>query len=327
MKALAVTDHGVRIVDRPSPMLREGEALVGVELAGICNTDLEIARGYMGFRGVLGHEVLGRVRAVAPGAALTEQLSRQRVALEINCGCGSCTLCQSGVKNHCSTRTVLGILGRDGGLAEEVAIPIANLRAIPDAISDEAAVFVEPLAAALHAFDSPGPKPGDRVAILGDGKLGLLCALAIAPRRSELARVLVIGKHPSKLAIAEAVGLEIAIASEKLSGIFDFVVEATGAPEGLARALAMLRPLGTLVLKSTHAAKSPIDLAPIVINEVTVIGSRCGDFDRAIALLASGAVDPRPLISKRFPLSDGERAFTEAAAPGVLKVLVMPENA
>ena len=326
MKALSCTDRGVVLADVADPEPPPGEAILRVRSAGICNTDLELARGYMGFRGVLGHEVLGEVVAVHGGAGPTSALAGKRVVPEINCACGRCAVCRAGGRNHCPSRTVLGILGRDGGIAERVAVPLENLHVVPDAIPDELAAFIEPLAAALHAFDEAAPRPGDRVCLLGDGKLGLLAGLALAARRGDLGRAVAVGRHRDKLAILEAAGLDVAIEQGFSESGFDVVIEATGQPAGLARALALVRPRGTIVLKSTYAgAGQPgIDLAPIVIHELRVIGSRCGDFGRAIDVLARGVVDPRPLISARYPLADAERAFARAAEPGVLKVLVSP---
>lgn len=323
MKALSCTDRGVVLADVPEPEPRPGEALVRVRAAGICNTDLELARGYMGFRGVLGHEVLGEVVAVGGGPAPGD-LAGKRVVPEINCACGRCAACRAGGRNHCPSRTVLGILGRDGGIAERVAVPVENLHVVPDAIPDERAAFIEPLAAALHAFDEAAPRPGDRVCLLGDGKLGLLAGLALAARRGDLGRAVAVGRHRDKLAILEAAGLDVALEQGFSEAGFDVVVEATGQPAGLARALALVRPRGTIVLKSTYAGAAGVDLAPIVIHELRVVGSRCGDFGRAIDVLARGAVDPRPLVSARYPLADAERAFARAAEPGVLKVLVSP---
>lgn len=319
MKALSCTESGVLLADMPMPEADE-EALVRVRLAGICNTDLEIARGYMGFRGVLGHEVIGEVIAGGDPA-----IRGRRVAMEINCACGHCAVCRAGGRNHCPTRTVLGILGRDGGLAEHVRIPSENLHLIPDSVSDEAAVFIEPLAAALHAFDDAAPRPGDRVCLLGDGKLGLLIGLALAARRFDLGRAVAVGHNATKLSILEAAGLSIAHENGFSETGFDLVVEATGHPSGLARALSIVKPRGTIILKSTYAGAAGVDLAPIVINEIRVIGSRCGDFARAIEVLSRGAIDPRPLISARYSLAEAEQAFQKAAMPGVLKVLVKPD--
>jgi len=323
MKALTCTSRGAALAEVPFPEPLPGEALVRVERAGICNTDLELARGYMGFRGVLGHEVLGRVASVGGGPAPLA-LADKRVVMEINCACGVCPTCRAGQRNHCPQRTVLGILGRDGGLAEWVRIPAENLYVLPDSISDDAAVFIEPLAAALHAFDDATPRPGDHVCLLGDGKLGLLTGLALAARKGDLGRAVAVGRHREKLALLEAAGLEVSLEKD-LSGItFDIVVEATGQPAGLARALSLVKPRGTIVLKSTYAGSADIDLAPIVINEIKLVGSRCGDFARAIDVLSRGIVDPRPLISAHIPLADAERAFALAATPGILKVVVVP---
>ncbi|MDC3955950.1 alcohol dehydrogenase catalytic domain-containing protein [Polyangium jinanense] len=311
MKALQCTENGVALADVPDPEPTPGEVVVKVRSAGICNTDQELARGYMDFRGVLGHEVIG-------------MHAGKRVAMEINCACGKCATCRAGGRNHCPTRTVLGILGRDGGIAEFVRIPEENLHILPDTIPDESAAFIEPLAAALHAFDEAAPRPGDRVCLLGDGKLGLLTGLALAARRGDLGRAVAVGRHRDKLALLEAAGLDVALESEFSEAGFDLVVEATGKPAGLARALAIVKPRGTIILKSTYAGVANVDLAPAVINENKIIGSRCGDFQRAIDVLARGVVDPRPLISARYPLADAARAFQRAAEPGVLKVLVLP---
>jgi threonine dehydrogenase-like Zn-dependent dehydrogenase len=323
MKALSCTDRGVVLDDVAEPEPTEAEVVVRVESAGLCNTDLELARGYMNFRGVLGHEVIGRLASAAPGAR-AEKLAGKRVALEINCACGACATCRAGGRNHCPSRTVLGILGRDGGIAEYVRIPVENLHVVPDSIPDEAAAFIEPLAAALHAFDEAAPRPGDRVCLLGDGKLGLLTGLALAARRGDLGRAVAVGRHREKLAILEAAGLDVALEEGFAESGFDIVVEATGSPKGLSRALSLVKPRGTIVLKSTYAGAADVDLAPIVIHEIKLVGSRCGDFGRAIDVLARGLVDPRPLVSARYPLADAERAFHRAAEPGVLKVLVVP---
>ena len=328
MKALLCPGEGVQLVDRPEPRAGAGEVVLAVRSAGICNTDLEIARGYMGFRGVLGHEFVGEVVEGPLGSPPPAEWDGRRVAAEINCACRSCPVCRQGDGYHCPTRTVLGILGRDGALAERVAVPESTLHALPDALEDERAVFIEPLAAALHAFDEVELTPKDRVLLLGDGKLGLLIGLALADRRDQVARALAVGRHREKLAILAARGLEVALEQEfdEPAG-FDLVIEATGSPHGLTRALEAVRPLGTLVLKSTYAGDANVDLAPIVINELRVVGSRCGDFPRAIAALEQGRVDPRPLISERFALEDAERAFARAGEPGVIKVLVDPLRA
>jgi len=330
MKALVCSDRGVSLDDLPTPELATGEALVAVRAAGICNTDLELARGYMNFRGVLGHEVFGQVVAMHPkeeplGFPLVPgELAGRRVVMEINCACGRCLTCRNGGRNHCPTRTVLGIVGRNGGLAEYVRIPMENLHIVPDSIPDEHAVFIEPLAAALHAFDEAAIRPGDRVCILGDGKLGLLVGLALAARRGDLGRAVAVGHHRANLDILAAAGLDVALSKNFSETNFDVVVEATGQASGLAQAIQIVRPRGTIVLKSTYAGEATVDLAPIVIHEIKLVGSRCGDFPRAIEVLSKGVLNPSPLITARFPLADAERAFAQAATPGTMKVLVVP---
>jgi threonine dehydrogenase-like Zn-dependent dehydrogenase len=247
------------------------------------------------------------------------------VVAEINCACRVCTVCTRGEPQHCPNRTVLGILGKDGGLAERVAVPLVNLHAIPDAIPDESAIFVEPLAAAIHAFDEAPPQPGDRVLLIGDGKLGLLIGLVLARMLGGLGEARAVGRHASKLALLEAAGLTVGLAKDFAGRDYDLVIEATGQVDGLALALRSVRPRGTIVLKSTYAGAPSIDLAPAVIQELRIVGSRCGNFERAISALAQG-LDPRPLISARLPLSAGEHAFSRAAEPGVLKVLVAPDT-
>ncbi len=304
MRALIVGPQGLHLDEaHPVPEPGPDEALVRVRLAGICNTDLEIARGYMGFRGVPGHEFVGEVDG-------------RRVAGEINAACGACSWCARGLGRHCPNRTVLGILGRSGAFAEYLALPRRNLHPLPDSLDDEVAVFVEPTAAAFEVLEQVPLHLEDRVALLGDGKLALLIAQVLRGR----CRLKVFGKHPEKLTILREVETTI----ERPKGQFDVVVEATGSERGFQQALDLVRPRGTLVLKSTVAAGAQLNLAPVVVNEVTVVGSRCGPFGPAIEALASGAVDPRPLISATYPLERGLQAFQRAAAPGVLKVLLRP---
>ncbi len=317
MKALVVRpNQGVRLEDRPDPVALPGEVLLEVCAAGICNTDLEIARGYMQFSGILGHEVVARVLDGPP-----EWLGK-RVAVEINCSCHRCPTCLRGQFRHCPTRTVLGILGKDGGLAERLTAPLVNLHPIPDSIDDARAIFIEPLAAAIHTFDDAVIAPGDRVLLIGDGKLGLLIGLALAARR-DLGEARVLGKHREKLSLLEAAGLQTSLAGEPLAEqSFDVVIEATGRAGGLSTALRAIRPRGKLALKSTYAGAANVDLAPIVINELNVIGSRCGTFERSIAALESKRVDPSPMLSAKYSLAEAEAAFRRAAEPGVLKVIV-----
>ncbi len=320
MKALRVEKKKLAVKEVAKPE-RGDEALVRVHLSGICNTDLEIARGYAGFKGTLGHEFVGVVEE-SPG----DKLLGQRVVGEINAGCGECKLCKSGDPRHCPNRTVLGIVGRDGAHADYLRLPLANLLAVPDNIVDEHAVFAEPLAAACGIMERISIKPGHRVAVIGDGKLGLLCAQAIALTG---ASVLLIGKHAEKLKIAERRGIETAKpqAGAKRKREFDVVVEASGSPSGFAGALELLRPRGTLVLKSTFQGPGQLDevnQARLVVDEITILGSRCGRFPSALDLLKKGAIDIDSLISEEYPLARGVYAMERAAKNGILKVFLRP---
>jgi len=299
---------------RSKPALRE--ALIRVSLAGICNTDLEIAQGYMGFQGVLGHEFVGIVEA-----AEEEGWLGKRVVGEINCYCGECPLCQRGLFTHCPERTTLGIWGRDGAFAEYLTLPLANLHLVPEEIPDEDAVFVEPLAAALELLEQIPVKPSDRVILLGDGKLGLLVAQVLALQGCDL---LVVGHHAHKLEILSKRGIATHLGEGSLEGSFDIVVDCTGNPEGFAQAWALLRPRGTLVLKSTYHGEAEVDLSRLVIDEITLIGSRCGPFGPALELLGRGLVDVASLISATLPLDEGIRAFQLAGKGETLKVLLRP---
>lgn len=314
MRALRITERGVCLEDVAIPQAG-GEVRVAVRLSGICSTDLEIAKGYAGFRGTLGHEFVGVVDD--PGASGWAR--GQRVVGEINAGCGACARCATGDPRHCPGRTVLGIVGRDGAHAEMLRLPAGNLLAVPDEVSDAAAVFVEPLAAACGVLERCPIEPGMKVAVIGDGKLGLLCAqvLAVAGHAPVL-----IGKHPAKLALARGVETELVSHAPRRGRAFDVVVEATGAASGFSLALELLQPGGALVLKSTFHGATGFDASRVVVEELRVIGSRCGRFAPALALLARGAVDVTPLVSEVLPLSRGEYALERAAAPGVLKVLL-----
>jgi threonine dehydrogenase-like Zn-dependent dehydrogenase len=299
--------------DYPMPTPPPGESLVRVWLAGICGTDLEMARGYMGFAGIPGHEFMGEVVHTA-----NRELSGRRVVGEINAACGNCESCQAGLGRHCPARTVLGILGRDGAFAEYLCLPDRNLIAIPDQIPDEAAVFTEPLAAAFEIFEQTEIQPRDRIAILGDGRLGAMVALAI---KSRGLRPVVGGRHENKL--QRLAKLDIAGETEsRLEPGFDVVVDCTGSPGGLSRAMELVRPRGKLILKTTVAGSSGINLAPLVINEVQVIGSRCGRFGPALDAMREGRIDPRPLISEIFPLKHGLAAFGRASDATAFKVLL-----
>lgn len=310
-----------------------------VTLSGICNTDLEIARGYAGFQGTLGHEFVGVIEEVSPDEAEARPLGRahgdeplrtsgllnsgQRVVGEINAGCGHCELCRSGDSRHCPNRTVLGIVGRDGAHAEFLKLPLVNLLPVPDEIGDEQAVFTEPLAAACGILERATITPETKVAVIGDGKLGLLCAQVLGTTG---AVVTLIGKHAHKLQIAQRQNIETMLSNnaKQRQGEFDLVVEASGSATGFDLALDLLRPRGILVLKSTFHGATEVDAARIVVNEISVVGSRCGRFAPALELLRTNAVNVESLISEEFRLADGVRAMDRAAEAGVMKVLLRP---
>jgi threonine dehydrogenase-like Zn-dependent dehydrogenase len=317
MKALRVDKKklAVREVDKPA---RKDEALVRVLLSGICNTDLEIARGYAGFKGTIGHEFVGVVEEAADAS-----LIGQRVVGEINAGCGRCALCTSGDPRHCAERTVLGIAGRDGAHAEFLTLPQINLFKVPDMVLDEHAVFTEPLAAACGVLECVEIKLTDRVAVIGDGKLGLLCAQVVALTG---AQVILVGKHAEKLRIAERRGIETVTpkVATKRKREFDVVVEASGSPSGFASALGLLRPRGVLVLKSTFEGKTEFAQASLVVDEISIVGSRCGRFQPALDLLKKGAIDIDSLISEEYPLARGVHAMERAGKKGALKVFLRP---
>lgn len=315
MRALRLGDDGVRVEDVPVPAPGPGEALVRVLRSGICNTDVELARGYMRFRGTLGHEFCGVVERAAD-----RSLAGRRVAGEINLGCGACASCRAGERTHCPNRTVLGILGKDGAHAQFVTLPERNLHVLPEAIAIEAATLIEPLAACCRILEQRPIAPEESVVLVGDGKLAFLAAQVL---REATPRVTVLGKHDAKLEAFRALGIETAM-SGAWQGRADVVVECSGSTSGLAAALAAVRPSGTIVLKTTCAEPVPLDTSQVVVNEVTVIGSRCGPFDRAIDLLARGAIDVGPLIDATMPLSRGAEALARAQAPGARKILLDP---
>ena len=335
MKALRYENQQLTLADVAKPAV-DGEALVRVTLAGICNTDLEIARGYAGFEGTLGHEFVGVIEEVSearpsgrapadkePSLTVGLLTPGTRVVGEINAGCGACDLCRSGDSRHCANRTVLGILGRDGAHAEFLKLPPANLIPVPADISDERAVFTEPLAAACGILERASVDRKTKVAVVGDGKLGLLCAQVLAATGVP---VTLIGKHANKLDIAKRRAIETMMVdnARKREREFDVVVEASGAASGFELALNLLRPRGVLILKSTFHGALEMNSARIVVDEISVVGSRCGRFAPALELLKSNAVDVDSLISEEYPLSDGVRAMARAADAGVLKVLLRP---
>lgn len=317
MRALQFLNGQLRLSELPVPMAAEGEALVRVTMAGICNTDLEIVRGYAGFNGTIGHEFVGVVES-----APEPDLVGCRVVGEINAGCGRCRLCQSGDPRHCLERTVLGIVGRDGAFADYLRLPMANLLVVPETVPDRAAVFTEPIAAACEILDQVKIGAGMRVAVLGDGKLGQLIARVLGTTGCDL---VLIGKYPEKLRLAEDAAIKTVLKDQvniAPAERFDLVVEATGSPQGFEMAVALTRPGGRLVLKSTFHGAVTIDLSRIVVDEISLIGSRCGRFDRALELLVSGEVDPLPLVSSEYSLDEGMAAMVEAGRHGVVKVLL-----
>lgn len=320
MQALIYNGELKVVADHPAPRPGADEVLVDVALAGVCQTDIEITRGYMDFRGVLGHEFVGRVASA--GSAAHQKWVGQRVVAEINCVCSKCEMCLAGLKTHCLERTVLGIAGRDGCMAEQVAVPAANLHAVPDAVTDEQAVFVEPLAAALQVVAQVRPGPKDRWVVIGDGRLGQLIAQVLAARGT---RPLVVGKHEAKLRRLERFGISAVTASDaRPRHDAHVVVEASGSTEGFEMAMEFVRPRGTIVLKSTIADGAPLNLSPIVVDEVCVQGSRCGPFSEAVACLARRDVDLEGLVTAEFPLARGIEALRTAQSPDALKVLVRP---
>jgi len=332
MLAFAVHNQKLVVKQRPLPKLRNRWALVRVRLAGICNTDVEILRGYHDFRGTPGHEFVGevvKVRGVSPRER--DRWLGRRVVGEINVACSAyayrplCSFCRRGLKTHCERRTVLGIIGHDGAFAECLALPLENLHLVPDSIPDEQAVFVEPLAAACEILDQIDIKKFRGAAVLGDGKLGQLVARVL---RTQLPNVVMYGKHEKKLALARRAGMKtkrIFGSAKDLKRIrerYELMVEATGSPSGFALAQHLTEPRGVLVLKSTFHGAAPVETWPIVVKEITVVGSRCGPFSKALALLRSGKIDPTPLIIRTFPLAEAEKAIQFAQQNGVMKVIL-----
>ena len=334
MKMISFAVRGRKLVKvrKPLPRLRPGWALIRVRLAGICNTDVEILRGYHAFRGTPGHEFVGEVVEVGGvSAAARKRWVGKRVAGEINVRCVAygfrplCAFCKRGLITHCERRTVLGIVAHDGAFAEYLALPVENLHFVPNSVSDEKAVFIEPLAAACQILDQIDIRRFPSAAVLGDGKLAQLIAMVL---KAAGLRVVLCGKHASKLALARNAGVDTKRVRGDASDLarvkdnFRLVVEATGSPTGLALAQRMTEPRGTLLLKSTFHGTAPVETWPIVVKEITVVGSRCGPFAKAIALLRSGKVDPTPLITGTFALKDAPQAIAHAQKRGVMKVLL-----
>lgn len=319
MKAIVFDEELKLVNDYKKPVPQKGEALVRVTLAGICNTDFEITKGYMGYKGVLGHEAVGVVEEINDN---DQSLLGKRVVAEISYGCKktNCPYCAEKLYRHCPDRHTLGIWRKDGVFAEYFTMPLETLFEVPDNVTDEQAVFVEPLAAACEISEQLHIKPFQKVIVLGDGKLGLITALEL---NSQNVDVTLVGKHQNKLDIAKAQGVKTKLLNDlKVEKVYDVVVEATGSISGFETALALTKPRGVLVLKSTIAASKEFNLAPIVIDEITVLGSRCGQFPAALRLLQAERIDFSPLISARYKADEAIKAFEKNKEKDVLKVLI-----
>ncbi len=303
------------LVEVPEPVPGPGEALIETGLAGICSTDLEILRGYMAFDGTMGHEFVGVVREAPPDSGL----EGKRVVGAINCGCGECPLCRTGDPRHCPDRTVLGILGRDGAFAEMFALPAANLVQIPDSMPDETAVFAEPVAAALEITEQIDIGKGESILVMGDGRLGILTALVL---RDAGADIVVRGNNPGKLDLVRALGFQVVEPDEKLR--FRTVVDATGSSSAVLEAVERTLPRGRIVLKTTTHEATHVNLSRIVVDEISIIGSRCGPIEKAVELLEKGTIDPGRLVTAVFSLGQAGEAFHTAALGDSLKVLLRP---
>lgn len=314
MRSVVFENGDIRFKRQPKPKRKSGEALIRVSLAGICNTDMEISRGYMDYSGILGHEFTGRVVECDD-----EKLLNKRVVGEINSGCGKCEYCLTGLERHCPHRDVLGIVDRPGCMADYLVLPEQNLHIIPDSVSNRQAVFTEPLAAACEISEQVHIRPDQKVLVIGDGKLAQLIARFLHAMHLD---VLVAGKHQFKMDLLNKNGIHTIEASELSDQKFDFVVEASGSAQGFLSALQNTKPRGTIILKSTVAQGSEINLAPLVINEINVVGSRCGLFQPALRILQNGRVNTEDLITAIFPAEKSEEAFQTAADRSALKVII-----
>ena len=324
MKAIWLENHTLSVrEDIPMPC-DEHEALIKVRLAGICGTDMELAKGYYPFTGIIGHEFVGEVvslpKTASAGYTAMDWIGK-RVVGEINVGCGRCSLCRQGMHKHCLKRSALGIRERDGAFAEYVQLPVENLHRVPDTLSDEAAVFTEPLAAALEIRQQVHLRPTDRVLLIGAGRLGQLVAQALFHEGIDLK---VTARYPEQQSLLKSYGISIIDSGAVSPQEWDVVIEATGSPAGFHFAANAVRPGGTLVIKSTYREEVSFDLSRLVVKEITIVGSRCGPFEPALRMLASGDVDPIPLIVAKFRLDDALEAFDTAAKPGAFKVLIQP---
>ncbi|MDD3150208.1 MAG: alcohol dehydrogenase catalytic domain-containing protein [Candidatus Gastranaerophilales bacterium] len=315
MRAIEFDEKIILNKNYKEPELKQGESIIRVLLGGICNTDIEITKGYMGFKGILGHEFVGIVEK-----STDENLIGKRVVGEINCACGDCEYCRLNIPTQCPNRSTLGILNKEGCFADYVSMPNSNILIVPNNVSNEEAVFTEPLAAAIQIIEQIHIKPSDKILILGDGKLGLLTALVL---NTTLANILLAGRHQNKLDIAKNQGINTILSSElSKERIFDIVIDATGSIDGFEMAQILVKPRGTIVLKSTVAGGKKLNLAPIVIDEITIIGSRCGRFEPALRLLSKNVINLNYLVSKIYPVEHAIEAFYKSKQKGVLKVLI-----
>lgn len=313
MKALWLENNEISLRDVSTPR-RPNEALIKIRKAGICSTDLELVKGYYPYTGVIGHEFVGEVVEADDASWIG-----QRVVGEINAVCNQCEQCLNGRPTHCENRTVLGIVNRDGAFAEYTQLPMINLHRVPDAVPDEMAVFTEPLAAALEIQQQVQIKPTDRVLLVGAGRLGQLIAQTLALTGCDLR---VVARHARQQDLLKARGIQVTAEDEVQPWRWDVVVEATGSPDGFALARKAIRPRGTLVMKSTYKGEMSVNFSSIVVDEINIIGSRCGPFEPALRLMASRQVDPTVLVASEFNLKHALKAFERAAEAGVLKVLV-----
>lgn len=313
-------DEKLSMVEVPKPSPEDGEALIKVLAAGICNTDIEIVKGYMGFKGIPGHEFVGIVEKSAD-----PRWVGKRVVGEINIACNECDLCKIGLKKHCRNIKVLGINNWNGAFAEYLVLPVENLHEVPSKVSNRQAVFVEPLAAAIQILEQVHIKPTDRVCVIGDGKLGLLISLSL---NAHGVKHVLVGKHPEKMKIVSDRGVSTLFPGDVQSfdRFFDVVIEATGNQSGLEMALNIIRPQGTVVLKSTYASKAFVDLSKVVVDEINIIGSRCGPFEPALQLLEKDLIDVNPLVSQVLPFEKALEAFELAKTKGTLKVILEVEK-
>ena len=322
MQAILLDGTPQYVINHPEPTLSHAEARIRPLVAGVCSTDIELCKGYMGFKGVLGHEFVGIVEETRDPA--DRAWIGKRVVGTINCACGKCDMCRRHIPEHCRHRTVLGIFGRDGCFAGAFGLPVANLLEVPESISNEQAVFAEPLAAAFEIERQLAIRPDETITVLGDGRLGLLCAQVLARGHS---RTRLLGKHPEKLALAGRWGIPAKLTHQvEFAQDQDIVVECTGSADGVVAAMKLVKPRGTIVLKTTVAsgALKPIDMSPIVIHEIAVVGSRCGPFPAALDARVKKTVDVKSLITRRASLSEGVDALRNAKGSSVIKILLEP---